>query len=65
MSFTVEAVYENGTLKLTQPLPLREQEKVRVTIEPATSRAQATAGLIPCSDRELIERVALEPIEEL
>jgi predicted DNA-binding antitoxin AbrB/MazE fold protein len=65
MSFTVEAVYENGTLKLAQPLPLKEQEKVRVTVEPASSRAQATAGLIPCSDPELIERIALEPLEEL
>ena len=32
---TVEAVYENGVLKPIQPLPLREHEKVNVTVEPA------------------------------
>ena len=34
---TVEAVYENGVLKPIQPLPLREHEKVNVTVEPARS----------------------------
>ena len=33
MSFTFEAVYENGVLKPAQPLPLKEHEKVRVTVE--------------------------------
>ena len=35
MPLTVEAVYENGVLKLAQPLPLKEHEQVRVTVEPA------------------------------
>ncbi|TMQ35190.1 MAG: DUF104 domain-containing protein, partial [Planctomycetota bacterium] len=35
MALTVEAVYENGVLKPVQPLPLKEHEKVRVTVEPA------------------------------
>ena len=35
MAFTVEAVYENGVLKPAEPLPLKEHEKVRVTVEPA------------------------------
>jgi len=35
MTLTVEAVYEDGVLKLAQPLPLNEHEKVRVTVEPA------------------------------
>jgi predicted DNA-binding antitoxin AbrB/MazE fold protein len=35
MSFTVEAVYENGVLKLAKPLPFKEHEKVRVSVEPA------------------------------
>jgi len=65
MPLTVEATYENGFLKPAHPLPLSEQQKVQVTIEPAISRAQATAGLIPCHDAKLIERIALEPIEEL
>jgi len=60
MSLTVEAVYENGTLKLTNPLPLKEQEKVRVTIEPALTWAERTAGLLrwkgdPEEPRKIIE----------
>ena len=35
MPLTVEAVYENGVLKPAEPLPLKEHEKVRVTVEPA------------------------------
>ena len=34
MVITVEAVYENGVLKLNEALPLKEHEKVRVTVEP-------------------------------
>lgn len=34
MTLTVEAVYENGVLQPSEPLPFREHEKVRVTIEP-------------------------------
>jgi predicted DNA-binding antitoxin AbrB/MazE fold protein len=32
MSTTVEAIYENGTLKLTDPLPLEDKSRVIVTI---------------------------------
>lgn len=35
MTITIDATYENGVLKPAQPLPLRECEKVRVTVEPA------------------------------
>jgi predicted DNA-binding antitoxin AbrB/MazE fold protein len=37
MAITVEAVYENGVLKLSQPLPLKEQEKVQIHIETPVS----------------------------
>ena len=46
MTITVEATYENGTLKPAKPLPLKEHEKVRVTIEPAVSLAESTYGLL-------------------
>jgi predicted DNA-binding antitoxin AbrB/MazE fold protein len=42
MAITVDAVYENGTLKLERPLPLKEHEKVRVTVEPALTWAERT-----------------------
>lgn len=45
MTLTVEATYENGTLKLDQPVPLKEHERVRVTIEPAENWVRATAGM--------------------
>jgi predicted DNA-binding antitoxin AbrB/MazE fold protein len=61
----VEATYENGVLKPAQPLPLKEHEQVRITVEPASNLVRATAGLIPCSDAKLIEHIALDPIDEL
>jgi len=64
MSLIVEAIYENGVLKPSQPLPLREQEKVRLqvdTMEDIVQRVRATAGLIPCTNEELIEWAALDP----
>jgi predicted DNA-binding antitoxin AbrB/MazE fold protein len=33
MSHIVDAIYENGVLKFDHPLPFKDQEKVRVTIE--------------------------------
>jgi predicted DNA-binding antitoxin AbrB/MazE fold protein len=63
MTLTVEAVYENGVLKPTQPLPLREQQRVRLqvdTVEDAVQRVRVTAGLIPCTNDELIEWAATD-----
>jgi predicted DNA-binding antitoxin AbrB/MazE fold protein len=59
MTLTVEAVYENGVLKPTQPLPLKEHEKVRVSIEPELSWAERTAGMLPWTgDPAVLRRVA-------
>jgi len=59
MAFTVEAVYENGVLKPAEPLPLREHEKVSVTVEPALTWAERTAGLLQWKgDPELLRRIA-------
>lgn len=38
MWIEAQAVYENGMLKLDNPLPLDEHERVTVRIEPAVSR---------------------------
>lgn len=46
MAITVEAVYENGVLKLARALPLQEREKVEVTIQVTRSRVRQTAGLM-------------------
>ena len=62
MTLTVEAVYENGVLKPSQPLPLRERETVRITIEPELSWAERTAGMLPWTgDPELLRRIATDP----
>jgi predicted DNA-binding antitoxin AbrB/MazE fold protein len=62
MTLTVEAVYENGVLKPTQPLPLQEHEKVTVTIAPAVTLARRTAGMVPWTgDAETLERLARDP----
>jgi predicted DNA-binding antitoxin AbrB/MazE fold protein len=41
MTFTVEAIYENGMLKLSQALPLQEHEKVQVTVHAPVAIQQA------------------------
>jgi predicted DNA-binding antitoxin AbrB/MazE fold protein len=59
VSLTVEAIYENGILKLSQPLPFGEHEKVRVTVEPETTWAERTAGMLNWQgDPDLLRRVA-------
>jgi predicted DNA-binding antitoxin AbrB/MazE fold protein len=62
MTITVEATYENGVLKPDKPLPLKELEKVKVTVQTRLSVAQQTAGLIPWSgDMETLERLVRDP----
>jgi predicted DNA-binding antitoxin AbrB/MazE fold protein len=59
MAITIEAVYENGVLKPTQPLPLKEHEKVRIRI---ANIARETAGMVPWSgDEETLRRIASDP----
>jgi predicted DNA-binding antitoxin AbrB/MazE fold protein len=59
MGITIEATYENGNLKLAKPLPLKEHERVRVTIESESSWAERTAGMLQwCGDPELLRRIA-------
>jgi len=45
MALTIEAVYENGVLKPSQPLPLTEHERVRITIQSATNWVEETYGI--------------------
>ncbi len=46
MPVTVEAIYENGALKLSQPLPLREHQRVQVTVHIGPTLAERTAGMM-------------------
>lgn len=62
MAITVEATYENATLKLSQPLPLAEHQNVQVTVHTTPSLARQTAGMIPWNgDMATLERLATDP----
>jgi predicted DNA-binding antitoxin AbrB/MazE fold protein len=41
MTRTASAVYENGVLRPSEPLPLKERQKVDVTISDTRNRAEA------------------------
>jgi predicted DNA-binding antitoxin AbrB/MazE fold protein len=59
MPITIEAIYENGVLKPSQPLPLEEHETVRITIEPRISWAERTAGMLQWTgDPKVLRRIA-------
>lgn len=49
MTVVVDAIYENGVLKLDQPLPLPEQQRVRVTVHTEPSRARQSYGIVQWS----------------
>jgi predicted DNA-binding antitoxin AbrB/MazE fold protein len=62
MSITVDATYINGVLKPAEPLPLKEHEQVKITIEPKISIARQTAGMIPWTgDMETLDRLINDP----
>jgi predicted DNA-binding antitoxin AbrB/MazE fold protein len=64
MAITIEAVYENGVLKPAQPLPLKEHERVRVTVEAESILVQQTYGMIGWKgDHETLERLLAEAEE--
>jgi predicted DNA-binding antitoxin AbrB/MazE fold protein len=64
MAITVEAVYENGMLKLARPLPLPANAKVFITVHTAAEedRVQKAYGLLGWTgDSDTVQRVALDP----
>ena len=62
MAITVDAVYENGVLKLKEPLPFQEHEQVQVTVQPKTSWVERTAGIMGFTGTaEEAEYFALSP----
>jgi predicted DNA-binding antitoxin AbrB/MazE fold protein len=64
MAITVEAVYENGVLKPTQPLPLKEHERILVTVHVGQTWAERTAGMMGWKgDAETFERLLAEAEE--
>jgi predicted DNA-binding antitoxin AbrB/MazE fold protein len=62
MSLEIEAVYEDGVLKPERPLPLKEHERVTVSVKPQTSRIRQSAGLLRWTgDPEVLRKIAEDP----
>ncbi len=62
MGIATEAIYENGVLKAAQPLPLKEKERVQITVHPQASIAKQTAGMLRWTgDAETLEQIACDP----
>ncbi len=62
MPLTVEAVYENGVLKPAQPLPLKEHERVQVTVHSPPPDIVEAYGIMGWKgDAETLRRIALDP----
>ena len=60
----VEAVYEGGVLKLPSGLPLREGQKVTITIHPTGGAVERLHGLVPWKgDLEEFDRWLADPDE--
>jgi predicted DNA-binding antitoxin AbrB/MazE fold protein len=49
MSHIVNATYENGVLRPDQPLPIKDQEKVRVTVERLIQKSHSVLDIRPIS----------------
>ena len=59
MLLEVQATYEDGVLKLDTPLPLQEQERVKVTVRQVGSVVDRSYGLIGWTgDLEVVRKIA-------
>ena len=62
MSLEVDAIYENGCLKLDHPLPLDERQRVRVIVQADAGIARRSYGIIGWTgDVETVRQAALDP----
>ncbi len=62
MSFEIEAVYENGTLKPDHPLPLEEHQRVKIVVQEETTVARRSYGIIGWKgDPEVVRKIGLNP----
>jgi predicted DNA-binding antitoxin AbrB/MazE fold protein len=62
MFLEVEATYEDGVLKLDQPLPLQKNDRVVVSIKPLVSRVEQTFGIVRWTGNlEGLEYLARDP----
>jgi predicted DNA-binding antitoxin AbrB/MazE fold protein len=57
MSITIDATYEDGVLKPSQPLPFSEHQQVRVTVEAGTPSLLDRRDEIQTTGPSLAERL--------
>lgn len=59
MSLQLEATFEDGVLKFDAAPPLKDHERVTVTIQPRTTRAEQSYGLIGWTgDPQVLRQIA-------
>ena len=59
MSMEVSATYENGVLKLDNPIPLEEHQRVKVTVHEEMSVVDRSYGLLGWTgDPEILRKIA-------
>ncbi len=64
MAITIEAVYEDGVLKPSRPLPFKEHESVHVTVESRPSPILEAYGILGWKGtHEELEQVLAEAEE--
>ncbi len=62
MAIIIEAVYENGVLKPSAPLPWKDGERVSVAVSSLDSPILKGYGIMGFKgDAETLERIALDP----
>jgi predicted DNA-binding antitoxin AbrB/MazE fold protein len=63
MTITIEATYENGVLRPAEPLPLKESQKVRVTVQTQPADILQAYGIMEWKgDAATVEHFALDPM---
>jgi predicted DNA-binding antitoxin AbrB/MazE fold protein len=63
MSLEIEGIYEGGVLKPDEPLPLKDHERVLITVRPKVSRIRQSAGSIRWTGApEVLRKIAEDPI---
>ena len=62
MTITIDATYANGVLKPLQPLPLKENERVRISVHSEPRPLADLYGIMGFKGTpEELERFALDP----
>ena len=62
MAIVTEATFENGVLRPDEALPLKDRQRVRITVEAEKSWAERTYGMVRWTgDAKTLERIAMDP----